>query len=411
MQKILERCLAVIRGVIMIGFGIQIILGILWMCNAFAGLHSLGRGIVCVGQIAMLSAALCFLLKRSGRARTTHLCFVILAVLTFPMVMQCLVTEDVRVPAAALLMVETGCILPCLYPSKQENNWQLSALAALCWLAAGLLRGEYLWIGMIPMVFHLLFGREEKHEKRRMLCVQRRVLLILATAGLIAGIGSFYRPPADFITIVTDRVAWTTLGLDYEELDSEYRKSMSYSRLGESSYEATGVKEILVPYLVKRFGEQGARDVMKELTAIAWRDHRGRIIKEITWDLAGYTVPALVVPMQLQGRAYESYTGLNYRQLLQAAPRLGKFYLEFGCWWFLTALVLRAAVWLIAERSVRGGTLLMFGSIALFGTLYYTLSGAGKMDYKNILFINCVWLAWLASAAVHSGNTDGEESG
>lgn len=409
MQKILERCLAVIRGVIMIGFGIQIILGILWMCNAFAGLHSLGRGIVCVGQIAMLSAAFCFLLKRTGRGGMFSLCFVTLSVLTFPMVMQCLVAEDVRVPAAALLMVETGCILPGFYPLEQKNR-TLLGLAGFCWLAVGLLRSEYLWLGMIPMLFHLLFGREEKNEQHRMLYVQRKVLLTLATAGLIAGISSFYRPPADFMTIVTDRVAWTTLGLNYEELDWEYRKSMSYSRLGESSYEATGVKEILVPYLVKRLGEHDARVVMKELTAIAWRDHRGRIIKEIIWDLAGYTVPALVVPIQLQGRAYESYTGLNYRQLLQAAPRLGKFYLEYGCWWFLTALVLRAAVWLLAERSIRKEMLLMFGSIVLFGTLYYTLSGAGKMDYKNILFVNCVWLAWLASAVVRSGNTDGEES-
>lgn len=409
MQKIPEHFAAVIRRVIFIGFSVQIVLGILWMCNAFAGFDSPGKGIVCVGQTVLLSASFCFLLQSVGPKRAGMRCFLILSVLTFPMVMQCLVMADVRVLTAALLLTEVGCVLRLLYSPQQGKSWVFSALAAGCWLAAGLIRSEFFWFGMIPMLFYMLLGEKERHAQK-ILHVQRKVLLTLATAGLIVGIGSFYRSPADFTAIAADRVAWTTLYLDYESLPNEQRERVNYWDMVESTYEATGVEEILLPSLVESFGEKEARVVLKELVSVAWKDYRGRIVKEIIWDLAGYTVPALVVPMQLQGKAYESYTGINYRQLLRAAPRLGKYYLHYSCWWFLTALALRAVVWLLEERHIERKKFSLIGTTVIFCVLCYAMSGAGKMDYKNTLFVNCVWLIWLASAAFGSAAKDMEES-
>lgn len=403
MHKIPEHCAAVMRGVIFIGFGIQIVLGICWLCNAFAGFHDLGRGIACVGEIAALSAAVWFVSDGGKRRKPLHSCFVVLSVLTFPMVMQCLVRLDARVFAAALLLVECGCILRATSDAVRGRQQCFAALACGCFLTAGLLRGEYLFLGMLPMLFYMLFadGRE---------ATLRRALLLLASSGLIVGIGSLYRSPTDLTTIAADRLAWTTLYSDYEGLSRERRDPMDYQELTESTYEASGVEEILLPSLVETFGEQEARVVLRELSEIAWRNNRGRILKEMVWDMAGYTVPAAVVPMQLQGRAYESYTGINYRQLLQAAPRLGKYYMNYGCWWFVTALGLRILIWLCAERRAVRRTLLVYGVTAVFAALWYTMSGAGKMDYKNTLFVLCVWLVWLLSATAGKAQTCGEES-
>lgn len=394
-QTILTHCTAVIRKVTFIGFGVQIILGILWMCNAFAGLHSPGKGIVCVGEIVSFSAAVYFVLGSVRKLERWKSCFVILSVITFPMIMQCLVTVDTRVPAAALLLAEVGCILRELCPGEQERRWWFPALGAGCWLAAGLLRGEYLWIGMIPMLFYILLERDV--ARQGIIFVWRRVLLTLAVAGLIVGIGSFYRSPADAMTVLADRVAWTSLYTSYNELPQEYRWKIKYHELIECSYEATGVEEVLVPFLMEKRGEETTRLFLKELIAVAWRDNRNKIVKEIVWDFAGYTLPELIVPMQLKGRAYESYTGINYRQILQTAPRLGKIYMDFGCWWFVAALVLRMAVWVFAERDVRWRNLFLIGLTALFCALWYTMIGAGKMDYKNTLFVICVWIIWMAS--------------
>lgn len=396
------------RGLIFIGFGVQIILGILWMCNALAGFESTGKGIVCVGQIVLLSAALYLFLQSTGFNRPGVICFTILSVLTFPMVMQCLMTADVRVLTAALLITETGCVLWQFSSGGSVKGRVSLTLAVVCWSAAGLIRAEFLWIGMIPMLFYMFSEKEDDRQKR--LHVWRRILLTLATAGLIAGIGSLYRVPFDFTATLADRVAWTTLYLDYEKLSQEYKEHIDYWALVDSTYESTGVKEILLPSLAEHVGEEEARAVLKELSAIAWRDHRGRVIKEIAWDMAGYSAPALVVPLQLQGRAYDSYTGINYTQILQAAPRLGRYYMDYGCWWFAAALVLRAIVWLTKERAVEGRKFLLIGTTAVFGAFYYTMSGAGKMDYKNTLFVSCIWYVWLASAIPQNAAEGGEES-
>ena len=83
MRKLSGHCAAVCGRVIFIGFSNQIVLGIIWMCNAFARLDSAGEGIVCVCQTAVLGGAVYFF---AGPLRGSV--FGALSVLTFPMVMQ-----------------------------------------------------------------------------------------------------------------------------------------------------------------------------------------------------------------------------------------------------------------------------------------------------------------------------------
>lgn len=409
MRKVLRGGARVIRGVIFIGFSVQIVLGMLWMFCAFARLHSPGRGIVCAGQIAAAALAVWFCAESVFRGRyrlnRRQIGFVTLSVLTFPMILQCLMAPDARVVAAVLLLAECGSILHVSFPG--EDRRRSAALGAGCWLAAGLVRGEYLWLGLIPMLFYICAG--DNAVRGNLSRVWRRILLVAAVAGLTAGIGSFYQSRGDIAAALADRVAWTTLFLDYDGLEKEYKRKVDYEMLIESTYEATGVRDVLDPYLEEKLGRQEAHSVLREISAVAWREHRGRIVKEIAWDLAGYTASAPVALAQLRGRAYESYTGMNYRQLLLPAPRLGKFYMHYGCWWFMAALALCMPIWLLADRGVCGKGFWLLAATALFCALWYTMSGAGKMDYKNTLAVNCAWIMLLASAAFPKGESRGED--
>ncbi len=411
MRKVLKGCTGVIRGVIFIGFSVQIVLGILWMFNAFARLHSLGRGIVCVGQIFAAALAVFFFLRCAGgerrRLNLWQSGFAVLAVLTFPMVMQCLTEPDRRVFAAALLLGESGCICGRLCREESGGQKGFPILGACCWLAAGLLLGEYLWLGLFPMLCYIFL--ERGCPDRGMGFVLGKVMPVLAVGGLIGGIGSFYREPDDFAAVMADRVAWTTLYSDYSRLPEEYRKMIPYDVLTESTYEVTGVKTILVPALEEKLGIDGTRQILWELSAAAWKGSKARIVKEMVWDAAGYLIPATVVPLQLEGRAYDSYTGINYRQLLLPAPRLGKWYMDYGCWWFGTALILRMALWLLTERRVERKALLAAGGTMLFCAIWYALSGAGKMDYKNTMYGLSLWMLWFAPAAFDAAEAGGED--
>ncbi len=391
MQRFLEHCTAVLGRVIFIGFGIQIVLGILWMCNAFARWDSFGEGIVCVAETALLGAALAFVLQR-GQGFVRGL-FEVLCVLTFPMVLQCLMSPDVRVFAAALLLAQTGCILRAVKAAGRRDFLILFSSALCLWLAAGLLRGEYLFVGLVPMV--LCLARLGAAERERMV---RGGLLVMAVGGIIFGVGSLYQERESMLTHMASRVSWTTLYGSYTDLTEEQRENIRYRRLVESTYEVTGIEEILLPSLEESLGKQGAEKVLKELMAASWQGNKGRILKEIVWDMAGYTLTPLVLPLQLQGRAYESYSGLNYRQILLPAPRLGKLYMDYGCWWFAAALSLRCILWLASGRRGEWFGLFLKAAVVLFMAFLYTMDGAGRMDYKNTLYILCVWLMWIGAA-------------
>ncbi|MDE7270872.1 MAG: hypothetical protein K2N81_10420 [Acetatifactor sp.] len=417
MRKLLEHCAAVLGRVIFIGFGIQIALGILWMCNAFARLERPGESIVCVCQIAALGAAVYFF-AGSVRGRV----FAVLSVLTFPMVLQCLVIPDMRVFASALLISETGCVLRAM----EQREGRRFLYAGLCaWLAASLLRGEYLYIGAVPMVFSWLYDcvrfsrnrgeSEDDGRRQRTKGLLYRLLLLCAVAGLAAGIGSFYQSREKLLTHLTSRVVWTTLYNTYSDLPKETRVLIKYWDLVNSTYEATGIETILRPSLEEHLGEREAEMVLRALIKTAWQNGRGQILKETVWDMAGYMAAPAVLPLQLQGRAYESYSGSNYLQILKPAPKLGRFYMEYCCKWLMASSVLGLLTGFAvrAKRRLRAGSAFVIPFLtALEMSVGYTLSGAGRMDYKNTLFVLCVWVLWAASAGargVMGGRPDEKE--
>ena len=398
MRDFLERCTAVVRGVLFIGFGIQIVLGILWMCNAFAGWNSLGEGIVCVMEMALLGGAAAFVLPR-GQGFLRGL-FRVLCVLTFPMVMQCLMEPDARVPVSALLLLQTGAVMRAVKSQTDREFGSYWGISLCAWVAAGLIRGEYLLFGLVPAVVGLVCIGRSKGKKLR-----THVALVLATAGIIFGVGSFYQERVQLMSCMVSRISWTTLYDSYEQMPYDKSLRIKYEMLVESSYEVTGIEEVLIPYLEHR---KNRVELLCKLMATSWQNNKKRILKEIAWDMAGYTAAPMILPLQLQGRAYDSYSGLNYRQLLLPAPRLGKLYMDYGCWWFALALILRAAMGLMARRRLDGAAFMAWTLTALIMACAYTMSGAGKMDYKNTLYILCGWLVWVGG--VMGTGRNGRES-
>jgi hypothetical protein len=398
MQKVLKQLANLLGRVLFIGFGIQIVLGILWMCNAFAGL-GFGEGIVCVGELLLFGAAVYFLARSFKKYQgVAGAVFVTLSAVTFPMVMQSLVTVDGRVFASAFLLLELGCILRA---AGDLTGRKYFAAALGFWVAAGLVRAEYLYIGALPptLLWLLAFIRGVKLPKEQRIKQSRQwnqLLLIMAVGGIIAGVGSFYREPVNLTVCMTSRLAWTNLHESYEKLSGTNQKAIGYWDMTESSYEAVGVEENLFPALEEKWGTREAEDLLRKLAAAAWRKHKAGILKEIVWDMAGYIMAPAVLPLQLQGRAYDSYSGINYRQILDPMPQLGKFYMDYGCWWFAAALILRILQWLAVERRAPKFACVLTVSTGLLMALLYTMSGAGKMDYRNTVFILCVWLVWMA---------------
>lgn len=336
MLDVKKNCAAVIGRVMLTGFCIQIILGIFWMCNAFAGMKNFGEGIVCVGQIILLGGALWFVIPaETAKAKV----FPVLAVESFPMVLQVLMKPDLRIVMAVLLL-----------------------------LGVKLCRRRTIWLW---------------------------VVVVLGIA-----VGYVTAPERDLQASMCSRLVWTTLGQDYEELAERVKEKIDYEVMADSTYEAAGIEKIMIPDLRARYTEEEVREVVNALIRIAWRDHKGQIVKEIMWDAAGHIVPPLVVPMQLEHRAYDSYTGLYYRQFLQPAPKMGKYAMRYGNMWFPAAVILRCLLFLTEPKRKMHSAVLWYTALtcaALSG--WYTFCCTGRMDYRNAIYIICLWFIWITDGA------------
>lgn len=331
-----KSCAAVIKRVIFIGFCIQIFLGILWMCNAFAGMHNFGEGIVCVGQILLLSGTLWLLLPRDTVWRTL---FRVLSVESFPMILQLLAGPDLRILMVVLLLVG--------------------------WMAC-----------------------------------RKRVGLACICVTLAIGIGFFLTPEKDLLALSSSRIVWTTLYHDYYLLENDTADKIDYMVMSDSTLKASGIETILLPTLREEYPEEEVRELMGALMKVAWKTHPTQIMKEIVWDESGYVLPPIILILQLEHRAYDSCSGLNYRQFLQVAPQLSRHVMRYGCFWFVAAMILRLLLLLLENSRSYGVRTFLYAAITLVAmSVWYTFSTTGRMDYKNVIYILCLWLFWMTDGA------------
>lgn len=405
MRKTAGHVSAVLRRLILIGCSIQIVLGLCWMFCALSNTLSSGKGgwegVVCVPVILITGWVLWFFLGALRKGKPFCRAFCVAAVLSFPMILPFLLAPDVRLLTTLLLLLQWGCLIRsigrvqsgCL--DRQGFWWFLAGF--FCWMAAGIISEISLAVGMVPLLV-FLFRLRGRHSVRLLFAV-------LAMAGIVTAAGQFFRP-AEPLVHLADRIAWSSLYAEYDRLPLDDRKALKYEVMVEGTYETDGVEKVLVPALTERRGKEGMEKVLKHMIANAWEFQRTKVCKEILWDFAGYVLAPPVFLMQVQGRAYDSFSGLNYRNLLLPAPVLGSYYMRYGCFWFLTGLILRCCM--LAADRIRGKhffkedseekrfAVICFPGILFVQAFLYTMSGAGKMDYRSCCLILMIWLAFLA---------------
>ena len=133
----------------------------------------------------------------------------------------------------------------------------------------------------------------------------------------------------------------------------------------------------------------------------AWVWHKNAILKEMAWDVLGYSAAPAVLQMLLQGRGYDSYSNRNYDFFLEYTPGLSKAYMDYGSWWFVAMLLLAAALRMIrlfdsGRPDKKKRAIFVLCCVLTTGSmvLWYTMQGAGMMDYKNTVVVLQLWMAW-----------------
>lgn len=437
-KKAFAHAGAVIKGMLFIGFTIQILFGLSWMCCNFGQVQNFGEsdsalyggffrlfgGIPQLLYLLQLAAAFLagdFFLKsfsrerrfRNGRERFWGI-WRALVLLTYPFAMQChmavlpfsfmgslflvMLSFLVRMPVWRSVFSRRGAVseaggrdtCACDKPAYMGSGG-----AGACNEAADIRGGDADACG------------KAAGGIRSLAEVRRRVIMNLALAVACAGLFALLsgvleaagreEPGHSIEAAVASRFAWPAIWNDQGSWTEDLREIVE-DVLWETSYYPENMA-LLEFALEERVGAEAAAAYYRQIAEVAWRNHASMIIRQMGWDVLGYTVTPVVFQLQLRGEAYDSYTGRNYEIMRGNTPVMTRNYVNYGCWWFGAAFLL-ALLAAVTERISGEGRLL--GAVVrpvvicfvcsgiLVGLL--TMRGAGLMDYKYTAVISQLWI-------------------
>lgn len=400
----------VIKEMLFLGFTVQILLGIFWMCRNFGTVQDFkwnnltgedyGGGILSLwgnlyafpGQapqvVYLLQLLLAFyagyrFLEKHGlkniseteQKRKVFAAWGSLALLTFPFAMQC--------HLAALPYSAMGSLFLLML------SFLLEAAEGRC--------SRYAESGIREQSGASDGNPVKKGRRLKALGAAALCGILAVTLAAAADVDEHdnawgWGPEA----ALASRLAWSGMWYDYEDWPEELQKLTVKNLYEASGY--PGNMHILLEDIAKGTDPETARQYYLLIAKTGWKKRSSAVIRQIGWDMLGYGVSPLMVPLQLEGRVYASYTGRNYEAMGSHTPVLTGYYVHYGCWWFGCCLILSA---LLRVPGLMGGgragrkALISWGicgGAAGIVVILYTLRGGGLMDYRCTVAVNQLWL-------------------
>ncbi len=337
-----------------------------------------------------------------------------LALLTFPMTMQCHMAILPNSLASSCFLLEMAYIMKTI---RGKEAFQAADVAKACtgWLLAALLLPEYLYLGAVPLILFFLYDVVHgcfRREQKRIRSVCYHGILIAAFAGMIVGANSLTqvegccgRPQKSVSAALFRRVAWSSLQDYYDIWPEDMKDCFTMEEVSSIAAYADNMERLLQPRLEAELGVDRANEIYQELGRVIWQNNTAGILHQTAWDAVGYTLPPVTVQLFLTGRGYDSYLGRNYDIMRQEAPRLTDYYMDYSCWWFTVGLGILAVMalgdladFIGKKKKSQSMVVALFPMVICAASagcmvIRYTLQGAGMWDYKNALFVGQLWLS------------------
>lgn len=440
----------VLRAVLVCGMSVQIALGLAWLfCNA-AGLQRFqesmalleGRGLdagyysgilyrwlaallssrlwVLYGiQLAAAYAAACGLMACFAEGEKWGLrLFGALALTAIPQAMQCHLAVLPWSLGTSLLAGETvlwrrvwqGGARQGKKEERKRDGLLIGGMLA-GWLLLLLTLPVYAWF-VLPLLSAALWRVVERGWRGRLVCGLTVLMLCLCNVTVNYGWNA-----ADWNRSLAagalSRTGWPCFQDNYDMFPYRLHEDIGLVTAREVSAYADGVERVLIPRLEEQYGAEGTTAALWELAGICLRGSWETDVKNIIWDTAAYHASPPILIMQLKGRAYDAYSGINYEQMRTRSPLLTGYYVTYGGRWWWMMLALAAVIRLIGllPGGDLGGTVcispggngirgrgrefLRYWVPVLIGMEWLIISrvlgGSGSMDYKQTLWVTMLW--------------------
>lgn len=489
MRRLGKHTRGVLRAALACGMGVQILLGLAWLMHNMGGLQNFQEsrlllagesaesgfysGVLYRGLVSMLSPCLWLLYGIQltaavgaaygltcclfGREKKVLRLFCALALVTFPQAMQCHLAVLPWSLGTSLLLVETalwrrawGLLSGRGGEAARGADGENGIPRAAVRLAVALLLGWLLLLLLLPLyacfalplpgAFLWKLGKRWGRKGR-----MARVLTVLALVLCSITVNWGWNPVQwnrKLSTAALSRTGWPYFQHTYQVFPQPLHDEIGLVIARDVSAYADGVERVLIPRLEELYGAGETSARLWELAGICLRDNLKADAKNVIWDMAAYHAAPPILAMQLKGRAYDSYSGVNYQQMKGRAPLLTRYYVTYGSRWWWAMLGLAAAAWacgwlpggLYRKKAgrqpgsgdsgslgpgktpglrlwSRGRRFLGCWLPVLAGVewmiLHFVLCGSGIMDYKKTLWVTALWyLAALWPLAGGEGSSE-----
>lgn len=449
-----KRCAAalcsLLRGMLFIGFSIQIGLGVLWICCNFTSVQEFteSRSVVYGAVYALTGrhapvmyglqlalayyAGCCFLgaLRPAGRFWRV---WSSLALLTFPMAMQCHLALLPWSFAGSFVLLEWSFAVKILRESaakktisREGASWhgegadkRLFAGLGGCWLVLAALLPEYRLLGGIPAALSLVFCLWKLRKEAKKMLYPALVTVVIGCLAVGAGtaaqkVSGAEERSASFALVC--RTAWPFILSDFSGWPEEVQAVLAQD-MRELTFCPDNMDRIMKPLMEAAFGSGQADAYYREIAENAWTHRASVILTHMRWDVLGYGMTPVILQEQLRGGCYDSYSGRNYEIMRNHTPSLTKHYVRYSCWWFGVCIVLALLLTVAYCAQAKGFIWRDLGKglwvcILSAGVLvaWYTMQGSGIMDYKASFAVSSLWLIWALTAMREEGTIEDRQT-
>ena len=335
-----------------------------------------------------------------------------LFLMTIPLNVQWHLTILPNSLVASLFILLLGIVIRA-YHDPGFRNIKMICRASILWALMILLMPDYLWLGAVPVAFGavLVIRQSSKFVKGKQYLnsLGRIISMLLLSVVLAGGINSLVQEPGSGGRIqkslgasMVSRLVWPNFGTNYFFWPEEIKAIMTEEEGSDISQYADNVQLVFGPMVETAYGQEEANRLYWYMALRCLKDRTKEILQAIGEDLKAYLCPPLVVKEQLDGAGL-SYSGWNYGKMRSAAPALTKWYVNYGLYVFRVGIVIALAYGVLnlykrKDRQKQCGTIVLSVSCIILQAVWYTVSGAGMMDYGNVCVVTMLWYSTIWTA-------------
>lgn len=455
MNKKVTHVKNVLGGTIIIGFLIQSILGLCYFVLSFSTFQEFGDSylyleasknllcdqytgilypffLLCVNGIAgmihvpfyilvkilqVLVAFLCgFFFVKSIKKIHWAICMVAsFSIMTMPALMQCHTAVLPHSFTFSFLLFELGWFIRFI-KYKDEKNIS-GFMICICYAVETLLMPEYLLFGLLPVAVSVIVTAAKWKKDRSIRNIFGILFSLFIFGVLLYSVGMLQqsektgRAAKSFEAMAMGRFAGNCLSETYGYWPEELKACIDEQTVIQCDNLVLDRQFVLVEKAVAQLGEKKAKKAFLQVAKAGYNIYYRQVRHDLVMDLVAYTISPFFLQYQLQGRGPMSFSGRNYDIMRSACPRVTALYVDFGGWWFFAGHLMAAFLLCICfvENLVKKKKVISARKAACFSTIivmgvsmifWYTMQGAGMMDYKNTIFVLAAfWMMDFAALA------------